>query len=174
MKAVGGIVRAGLFLVVAVVFCAPGCGNKAKEAKWEKVRVIRANMYNVAVLISTFQAESGKVFTDFSASGYGGLFSGGVRGQQLGALPVNPFTNKEMTPADFKVFRYASEDDAYNTAVGGPNDLSGPPGSIGFGFYASSDTSSPSRWAVIVFDADGRSYRAKDENGKDDIIMYHD
>jgi hypothetical protein len=176
MEARGRVLMAGCVALVALlVFCVPGCGNKAAEARYERLNALRINLYDVALLIHSFQAESGRVFTDFSVSGYGGLFAGGVRGQQLGSFPVNPCTHKQMTPADFKVFRYANEQDAYDQSVGGPNDLmTGQPGNIVFGYYAPPGTADPTRWTLLGIDADGRSYRAKDSTGKALIVVYHD
>ena len=176
MEARGRALMAGCAALVALlVFTVPGCGNKAAEARYQKLNALRINLYDVALLIHNFQAESGRVFTDFSENGYGGLFAGGIRGQQLGSLPINPYTGKQMTPADFIPFRYASEQDAYDQSVGGSNDkLTGQPGSLGFGYYAPSDTANPTRWTLIGFDADGRSYRKKDSTGKTVIVLYHD
>ena len=176
MKAGDRVLMAGCVALAALlVFGVPGCGNKAAEARYQKLNGLRINLYDVALLIHNFQAESGRVFTDFSADGFGGLFAGGIRGQQLGALPTNPFTGKQMTPSDFIVFRYAREEDAYDQSVGGPNDvITGQPGNLGFGYYAPSDTANPTRWTIVGIDADGRTYRTKDPDGKEVIVMYHD
>jgi hypothetical protein len=168
----GRILQVGI--AALLVLSVPGCGGKAAEKRYQQLNGLRTNLYDVALLIHNFQAESGRVFTDFSRDGYGGLFAGGIRGQQLGAFPVNSYTGREMTPADFIVFRYSREQDAYDGSVGGPNDAGGQPGNIRFGYYAPSDTAAPTMWSLVGIDADGRSYRGKNEDGKIVIVIYHD
>jgi hypothetical protein len=86
METKGRVLQVGFGALAALlVLSVPGCGGKAAEKRYQHLNGLRTNLYDVALLIHNFQAESGRVFTDFSKDGYGGMFAGGG---EFGTLPI--------------------------------------------------------------------------------------
>jgi prepilin-type N-terminal cleavage/methylation domain-containing protein len=142
--------------------------NQAKAA------AVQLNMKTVATAITAFQAENGHLADDFYEDGYGYVFEGGIKDEQLGRFPVNPYSGAEMDPDEFNVDEYDSELDVTNTNEFGPNDEWGyTPGEMRYANYIPLGATWPKTWGLVAFDYTGRSLRRFNSDGEPIIfVMY--
>ncbi len=72
-------------------------------------------------------------------------------------IPINPYTNKEISIDDILVFKYDVPRDFEDTSPEGVNGKqSGEPGQIGIGFFTPLGTDSiPTKYGIIGFDENG-------------------
>jgi prepilin-type N-terminal cleavage/methylation domain-containing protein len=132
---------------------------------------LKSNMHQVQVVIEVFNLEKGYYADDFYEDGYGSYFPGGIWDVQLGKLPTNPWTGKEMDPDEFNPDEYDNLADIANTSERGPNDDFGyEPGEMRYGVYSPPGRSEPSNWGLIGFDRFGRSLRTF--NPENEVIIF--
>lgn len=143
--------------------------NQARSA------AVRMNMRVVSQAITSFLAENGHYADDFYEDGYGYIFEGGIKDEQLGKFPFNPFTGREMEPDEFNVDEYNSELEVSNTSARGPNDDWGyNPGEMRYATYTPLGQYYPTMWGLIGFEAHGISIRDFDEDGEAVIFVIHE
>jgi prepilin-type N-terminal cleavage/methylation domain-containing protein len=135
---------------------------------------VRLNMRNVAVAITAYVAENGHYADDFYEDGYGYIFEGGVKDQELGQFPINPFTGRIMEPDDFNPGEYDTEQEVSNTSKNGPNDDWGyTAGEMRYQTYTPPFQYYPTMWGLIGFGNYGFSLRDIDADGNDVIFVVH-
>jgi len=142
--------------------------NKARVAAME------LNMRHVSQAITTFYAENGYYADDFYEDGYGYIFDGGKKDQELGQFPTNPYSGKFMDPDEFNTDEYDSEADVTNTTEDGPNDDWGyPAGEMRYGTFTPPGLTHATAWGLIGFDHSGRSIRTFDQDNNQVILVMH-
>lgn len=135
---------------------------------------LRLNMRAVSLVITSYLAENGHYAEDFYEDGYGYIFDGGIKDQELGHFPTNPFTGQEMDMDDFNVDQYDSEQDVSNTSANGPNDEWGyDEGTMRYSIYTPDGVYYPTMWGLIGFGTHGISMRDYDTDGDVVIFVLH-
>jgi type II secretory pathway pseudopilin PulG len=135
---------------------------------------LRLNMRFVSQAITSYFAENGHYADDFYEDGYGYIFDGGVKDQQLGAFPTNPFTGRTMEPDEFNTSEYDTELDVSSTSANGPNDDWGySPGEMRYQTFTPLGQYYPTLWGLIGFGGNGASLRDIDADGNAVIFVIH-
>ena len=142
--------------------------QQAREA------AMKMNLHNVQVVIEEFHAEKGYYADDFYEDGYGAFFPGGVIDDQMGTLPTNPWTNRQMDPDEFNPEDYDLETDVSNTAEGGPNDQYGyTSGEIVYGVWQPEGADWPGAYGLVGIGRGGISIRSFDSDDNAVIFLLH-
>ncbi|MDH5185909.1 MAG: prepilin-type N-terminal cleavage/methylation domain-containing protein [candidate division WOR-3 bacterium] len=132
---------------------------------------LKSNMHQVSVVIEVFHLEKGYYADDFYEDGFGALFPGGKWDQELGKLPTNPWTGKEMDPDEIDTDEYDDLADIANTSENGPNDDWGyEPGEMRYGVYSPPGRAEATNWGLIGFDRSGQSLR--DFSPEHEVIIF--
>jgi hypothetical protein len=132
---------------------------------------MKMNVHNIQLVVEEFHAEKGYYADDFYEDGYGSFFPGGVFDQELGRLPTNPWTNKQMDPDDFNPEDYYNEADVANTEEGKANDFIGYyPGEVIYGVWEPDGASSPRAYGLVPIGHGGMSIR--EFNADNDVIIF--
>lgn len=135
---------------------------------------LKMNLHNVQVVIEMFHSEQGYYADDFYEDEYGAYFPGGIMDQEIGRLPTNPWTGRQMDPDEFSVEDYDSEQDASNTLQDGPNDFSGYyAGEIVYSVWDPPGTWSPTHYGLVGIQHGGVSMRSFDADGEAVIFLLH-
>ena len=139
-----------------------------------RITAMELNMRHVTEVITSFFAENGYYADDFYEDGYGYVFDGGVKNEQLGNFPTNPYTGKLMDPDQFNTDEYELETDVTNTSEDGPNDDWGYPAcEMRYSTFTPPGALHPSLWGLIGFDHTGRSIRQFDQDMTPVIVVMH-
>ena len=145
-----------------------GIRQQAREA------AMKMNLHNVQVVIEEFHAEKGYYADDFYEDGYGAFFPGGIIDDQMGTLPINPWTNRQMDPDEFNPEDYELETDLSNTAEGGPNDQYGyASGEIVYGVWQPEGADWPVGYGLVGIGRAGLSIRSFDEDDNAVVFLLH-
>lgn len=135
---------------------------------------MKMNLHNVQVVIETFHAEKGYYADDFYEDGYGSFFPGGVFNEEMGRLPTNPWTSRQMDPDEFNPEDYDVEADLSNNSEGGPNDQVGYySGEIVYGVWQPEGTDWPVGYGLIGIGRGGISIREFDADDNAIIFLLH-
>ncbi len=135
---------------------------------------LKMNLHNVQVVIELFHSEQGYYADDFYEDEYGAYFPGGVLNEQIGRLPTNPWTGKQMDPDEFNTEDYDTEQDCSNTQENGPNDLFGYyPGEIVYSVYDPPTSLTPLNYGLVGIEGHGVSMREFDADGEVVIFVLH-
>jgi len=142
--------------------------QQAREA------AMKMNLHNVQMVIEQFHAEQGHYADDFYEDGYGAIFPGGVIDEQLGRLPTNPWTSRQMDPDEFNPEEYEFESDVSDTEEAGPNDQVGyAPGEIIYGVWQPEGADWPLAYGLVGIGRGGVSIRSYDADGLAVIFLLH-
>ena len=142
--------------------------QQAREA------AMKMNLHNVQVVIEVFHTEKGYYADDFYEDGYGAFFPGGILDDQMGTLPTNPWTSRQMDPDEFNPEDYDKEADLSDNGDGGPNDQYGfMPGEIVYGVWQPEGTDWPVGYGLVAIGRGGLSIRSFDENENAIIFLLH-
>jgi len=135
---------------------------------------MRLNMRTVSEAITAYLAENGHYADDFYEDGYGYIFDGGVKDEQLGQFPLNPYTGRIMEPDNFNPDEYDTEMDVSNTSKGGPNDDWGyDAGDMRYSTYTPDGQYYATMWGLIGFESHGFSLRDINVDGDAVIFVLH-
>lgn len=142
-----------------------------------RIAAMKMNVHATQVVIEAFHSEKGYYADDFYEDGYGAYFPGGVMDQELGRLPTNPWTGKEMDPDMFNPEDYDKESDLSNTTGGdanSPNDQVGYyAGEIIYGVWEPEGVISPVGYGLVGIGGNGASIREYDADGEIVIFLLH-
>ncbi|OYD15304.1 hypothetical protein CH330_06080 [candidate division WOR-3 bacterium JGI_Cruoil_03_51_56] len=139
-----------------------------------KVAAMKMNLHNVQLVIETFHAEQGYYADDFYEDEYGWYFPGGIENEEIGKLPTNPWTGREMDPDEFNAEDYEEESDISNTVENGPNDIYGYcPGEIRYGVWDPPGTWYPTHYGLVGIQHSGVSVRDFDAEGEVLVFVLH-
>jgi type II secretory pathway pseudopilin PulG len=142
--------------------------QQAREA------AMKMNLHNVQVVIEEWHAEKGYYADDFYEDGYGAFFPGGVLDDQMGKLPTNPWTNRQMDPDEFNPEDYELETDLSNTEDDGPNDQIGyTSGEIIYGVWQPEGADWPVAYGLVGIGRGGVSMRSFDDDNTAVIFLLH-
>ncbi|HTW91515.1 MAG TPA: prepilin-type N-terminal cleavage/methylation domain-containing protein [bacterium] len=142
--------------------------EQAREA------AMKMNLHNVQLVIEEFHSEYGYYAEDFYEDGYGADFPGGVYNQQIGTLPLNPWTSQRMDPDDFNPQDYDNETDLSDNNEGGANDQWGyDPGEIVYGMWTPDGVEYPTGYGLVGMNKVGMSMRSYDQNEDPIIFVLH-
>lgn len=134
----------------------------------------KMNLHNVQVVIEAFHMEQGYYADDFYEDEYGAYFPGGIWNEEIGRLPTNPWTGREMDPDEFNAEDYEREQDISNTQELGPNDIWGYyAGEIVYFVYDPPGTYAPTHYGLVAIDRHGKSIRDYDADGFVHIFVLH-
>jgi type II secretory pathway pseudopilin PulG len=135
---------------------------------------LRLNMREVSQAITSYLAENGHYADDFYEDGYGYIFPGGVKDQELGSFPINPFTGSIMDMDDFNVDQYSEAQEVSNTSAGGPNDDWGyDEGTMRYSTFTPDGVYYPTMWGLIGFGRHGYSLRDFSTDGEVIVFVLH-
>jgi len=142
--------------------------QQAREA------AMKMNLHNVQIVVEEFHAEKGYYADDFYEDGYGAFFPGGIFDEQLGTLPTNPWTSRQMDPDEFNPEDYDKEADLSDNTDGGPNDQYGyESGEIVYGVWQPEGTDWPTGYGLVGIGRGGISIRSFDEEDNAIIFLLH-
>jgi len=142
--------------------------QQAREA------AMKMNLHNVQVVIEEFHAEKGYYADDFYEDGYGAFFPGGVIDDQMGTLPTNPWTNRQMDPDEFNPYDYDNEADLSNNTQDGPNDQSDYSlGEIVYGIWTPDGADYPTGYGLVGIGRGGISIRSLNADEEAVIFLLH-
>ncbi len=145
-----------------------GFRQQAREA------AMKMNLHNVQVVVEEFHAEKGYYADDFYEDGYGALFPGGIFNDQLGTLPTNPWTGRQMDPDEFNPDEYDLESDMSDTQDGGPNDQFGYEfGEIVYSVWQPEGADWPLGYGLVGIGRGGISIRSFDQDDNAVIFVLH-
>ncbi|MFO7675533.1 MAG: prepilin-type N-terminal cleavage/methylation domain-containing protein [bacterium] len=145
-----------------------GAREQARQA------ALKMNCHNVQVIIEAFHMEQGYYADGFYDDEYGAYFPGGVWNEQIGRLPSNPYTGREMDPDDFDSEDYDNDGDNALTVEGGPNDIYGyDRGQIIYLVYDPPGTLAPTQYGLVGIQSAGISLRSFDAEGDIAIFVLH-
>ncbi len=145
-----------------------GVRQQAREA------AMKMNLHNVQVVIEQFHAEQGHYAEDFYEDGYGYCFPGGVFDQQMGTLPTNPWTGRQMDPDEFNPEDYEKEADLSDNTEGGPNDqYDYQTGEIVYGVWTPDGADYPAGYGLVGIGRGGVSIRSFNQDDEAIIFLLH-
>jgi len=145
-----------------------GVRQQAREA------AMKMNLHNVQVVVEEFHAEQGYYAEDFYEDGYGSFFPGGKFDEQLGVLPTNPWTGRQMDPDEFNPEDYDSEDQLSDNTEGGPNDqYDYSPGDIVYGIWTPLGSDYPTGYGLVGIGRAGISIRSLNQDEEAVIFLLH-
>jgi general secretion pathway protein G len=135
---------------------------------------MKMNIHNIQLVVEEFHAEKGYYADDFYEDGYGSFFPGGVFDEELGRLPTNPWSNRQMEPDDFYPEDYEKETDLSNTTEEGPNNLIGYyPGEVFYGVWEPEGAQAPIGYGLVGIGHSGLSIREFDADENVIIFVLH-
>ena len=135
---------------------------------------MKMNLHNVQVVIEEFHAEKGFYADDFYEDGYGAFFPGGVLDDQLGTLPTNPWSGRQMDPDEFNPEDYDKEADLSDKSDGGPNDQYGyESGEIIYSVWEPEGADWPVGYGLVGIGRAGISIRSFDADDNAVIFLLH-
>jgi prepilin-type N-terminal cleavage/methylation domain-containing protein len=135
---------------------------------------MKMNLHNVQVVIEMFHTEQGYYADDFYEDEYGAYFPGGVLDEQMGRLPTNPWTGRQMDPDEFNSEDYDLESDCSNTLEDGPNDFYDYlPGEVVYSVYDPPASLTPVNYGLTGIQHSGVSMREFDVDGEVVIFVIH-
>jgi len=135
---------------------------------------MKMNLHSVQVVVEEFHAEQGYYADDFYEDGYGALFPGGILNDQMGRLPTNPWTGRQMDPDEFNPEDYEYETDVSNTEEGGPNDQYGyTMGEIVYGIWQPEGAEWPTQYGLVGIGRAGIAMRSLDEDENAVVFVLH-
>ncbi|MBM3332251.1 type II secretion system protein [candidate division WOR-3 bacterium] len=145
-----------------------GVRQQAREA------AMKMNLHNVQVVIEQFHAEKGYYAEDFYEDGYGSVFPGGIFDQQIGTLPTNPWTGRQMDPDEFNPEDYDKEADLSDANEGGPNDqYDYGYGEIIYGIWTPLGADNPTGYGLVGIGRGGMSIRSFNQDDEAIIFLLH-
>jgi prepilin-type N-terminal cleavage/methylation domain-containing protein len=145
-----------------------GAREQARQA------ALKMNCHNVQVIIEAFHMEQGYYADDFYDDEYGAYFPGGIWNEQIGRLPTNPWTGREMDPDEFDTEDYDKEGDNAITVEDGPNDIYGyDRGQIIYLVYDPPGTLAPTQYGLVGIQHSGFSMRSFDADENVVIFVLH-
>lgn len=145
-----------------------GAREQARQA------AMKMNCHSVQVVIEAFHMEQGYYADDFYEDEYGAYFPGGQLDEQLGRLPTNPWTGREMDSDDFEAEFYDNDGDHANTLEYGPNDVYGYyPGQIIYLTYDPPGVVTPTQYGLVGIQSAGISLRSFDYEGEVAVFVLH-
>lgn len=157
----------GIMMSMAVPRIA-GVRQQARHA------AMKMNLHNVQLVVETFHMEKGYYADDFYEDGYGSFFPGGIFNEELGRMPTNPWTNRQMEPDEFNPEDYEKETDLSNTAEDGPNDQIGySVGEIVYGVWEPEGALAPVGYGLVGIGHGGMSIREWDSDDNVIIFLLH-
>lgn len=132
---------------------------------------MKMNVHNVQLVVEQFNAEKGYYADDFYEDGYGSFFPGGIFEEELGRLPTNPWTGRQMDPDEFNPEDYERETDLSNRLEDGPNDVSGyAPGEMIYGVWEPEGASAPVGYGLVPIGHSGLSIR--EFNADNEVVIF--
>ena len=160
-----------MILGILMAMTVPRFGLFREQARTSAMKM---NLHNVQVVIELFHAEQGYYADDFYEDEYGAYFPGGVMDEQIGRLPTNPWTGKQMDADEFNPEDYDFESDCSNSDENGPNDFMGYyPGEIVYGVYDPPGTWAPTHYGLTAIGRGGISIRDFDADENPVIFVLH-
>lgn len=145
-----------------------GAREQARQA------ALKMNCHNVQVVVETFHMEQGYYADGFYEDEYGAYFPGGVLDEELGRLPTNPWTGRQMDPDDFEMEDYDNDGDNANTLEFGPNDVYGyDRGQIVYLVYDPPGAPAPTQYGLVGIQSAGISMRSFDAEGEIVVFVLH-
>jgi type II secretory pathway pseudopilin PulG len=142
--------------------------EQAREA------ALKMNCHNVQVIIEAFHMEQGYYADDFYEDEYGAYFPGGIWNEEIGKLPTNPWTGREMDPDEFDTEDYDKSGDNAIVLEDGPNDIYGYDlGQIIYLVYDPPGTLAPTEYGVVGINHVGYSMRSYDADGEIVVFVLH-
>lgn len=139
-----------------------------------RIAAMKMNVHNVQVVVETFHQDQGYYADDFYEDGYGGYFPGGVFDVELGRLPSNPWTGRQMDPDEFNPEDLDSEADISNTSEDGPNDHVGyETGGIVYGVWDPPGAPAPTHYNLVGIGTSGMAIRDYDADDNAVIFLLH-
>ena len=142
--------------------------QQAREA------AMKMNLHNVQVVIEVFHTEKGYYADDFYEDGYGAFFPGGILDDQMGTLPTNPWTSRQMDPDEFNPEDYNIEADLSDPSEGGPNDQwDYTPGEIVYGIWTPEGVDYPVGYGLVGIGRGGISMRTFNQDDEVVIFLLH-
>lgn len=171
-----GFTMVELLVVIMILGVLMGLSVPRFAGFREQVRktAMKKNVYDAKIAVDNFQVDQRYLPDDFYEDGAGAYFDGGIYDVQLGVLPINPWTGKEMDPDEFNPEDYDTELDPYNQNENGPNDHSGYyAGEMVYGVWEPLGASAPTVYAIVGIGTGGLSIRDFDEDGNAVIFLVH-
>jgi prepilin-type N-terminal cleavage/methylation domain-containing protein len=139
-----------------------------------RVAAMKMNLHGIQIVVEAFHSEKGYYADDFYEDGYGSYFPGGVYEQQLGTLPTNPWTGRQMDPDQFNPEDYDTESDLSNVLEDGPNDAEGyDVGEVVYGVWEPDGALFPAGYGLVGIGRNGRSLRDWDVDGNAVMFVLH-
>ena len=176
MRRANGFTLIELLLILVIISSILGMMMPNLKLMQSQARnaALRLNMRTVSLAIVSFLAENGHYAEDFYEDGYGYIFEGGIKDQELGNFPMNPFTGSVMDMDDFNVDQYSEALEVSNTTAGGPNDEWGyDEGTMRYSTFTPDGQYYPTMWGLIGFGRHGISLRDYDVDGEAVIFVLH-
>jgi prepilin-type N-terminal cleavage/methylation domain-containing protein len=165
-----------LLVVIMILGVLMGMAVPRYAGVREQVRktAMKKNVYDAKIAVDNFQVDQHHLPDDFYEDGAGAYFDGGEYDVQLGRLPTNPWSGREMDPDEFNPEDYDTLTDAYRTDELGPNDRAGYyPGEIVYGVWEPIGSTEPVVYGIVGIGTGGLSLRDFDENGDAIIFVVH-
>ncbi len=160
-----------LIIGILLAMTVPNFRNAREQARRAAMKM---NLHNVQVVIEAFHMEKGYYADDFYEDGYGSFFPGGVFNEELGRLPTNPWSNRQMDPDEFNPEDYEKESDLSNNQEDGPNDIDGySPGEIVYGVWEPEGAQAPVGYGLVAIGTNGVAIREFDADGNAIIFLLH-
>lgn len=157
-----------MILGVLMSMAVPRISGTREQARQVAMKM---NVHNVQLVVEEFNAEKGYYADDFYEDGYGSFFPGGVFDEELGRLPTNPWTNRQMDPDEFNPEDYETEADIANTEEDKANDFYGYyPGEIIYGVWEPDAAPWPRAYGLVPIGHGGMSIR--DFNSDNDPVIF--
>lgn len=139
-----------------------------------RIGAMKMNLHNVQVVIEAFHMEQGYYADDFYEDEYGAYFPGGVWNEEIGRLPTNPWTGRQMDPDEFNPEDYDKQSDISNTEADGPNDWFGyGAGEIIYGVYDPPGSPAPVNYGLCGTQSKGYSIREYNADAEVVIFVLH-
>ncbi|UCG43786.1 MAG: prepilin-type N-terminal cleavage/methylation domain-containing protein [candidate division WOR-3 bacterium] len=163
-----------IIIMILGILMAMVVPNVAVVREHARVGAMKMNLHSVQIVIEQFHAEQGYYADDFYEDEYGAYFPGGVWEEEIGRLPTNPWSGRQMDPDEFNPEDADEEPDLYNTEEFGPNDHSGFwAGEIIYTVYDPPGTFSPTHYNLLGIQHGGVTIRGFDAENEVVIFVLH-
>jgi len=142
----------------------------------EQIRrtAMKTNVVEAQKAVELFHINQGHYPDDFYEDGAGAYFEGGEYDEQVGKLPINPWSGREMDPDEFNPEDYNSETDAYATSENEANDYAGYyPGEVVYGVWEPGGAVHPVIYGLVGIGIGGMSIRDFDQDENAVIFVRH-